>query len=157
MKKVLTIMTVSVLLALVGAPLVAQDAGVTITIVNRGASAWVVSGVEGASGVAETGTRNPTLTLRAGVRYRIRNEADRSVHPFELISTNGGDTVLLSQIGDVTGSFEDDADVDFQEGPRGITFTMTSELLEAVTGYRCEAHPRSMRGTVQSPSESGSM
>lgn len=154
MKKLITILvTLALATAFIGS-VAAQDAGVTITVTNRGSSAWVVTGVEGASGVAETGTANPSLTLRSGVRYRIVVEADRSTHPFELVSTNGSDTVLLSQSANTTGSYEEDADVDFQEGSRGITFTMTSELLDELDAYRCGRHPGGMRGEVMTPQES---
>lgn len=134
-------------------PAFAQEADVTITVANRSSSAWVVTNVQGSSGVAETGERNATMTLRVGVRYRIVNEASRGTHPFELVSTNGSDTVLLSQNAEVTGRFEDDEDVDFQEGSRGITFTMTSELMEALDAYRCGVHPRTMRGMIRSPED----
>lgn len=154
MRKFISIFVTIVLATTLVATVAAQDAGVTITVSNRGSSAWVVTGVEGASGVAETGTENPSLTLRSGVRYRVVVEADRSTHPFELVSTNGSDKVLLSQSGNTTGSYEDDADVDFQEGSSGITFTMTSELLEELDAYRCGRHPRSMRGAIMTPQES---
>jgi hypothetical protein len=146
-------MTLTAIAFVLVTPVTAQNVDVTITVVNRGFSAWVVTSVEGSSGVARTRVQNPEMTLRTGVRYRIVNEAERNVHPFELITRNGRDTVLLSQHADVTGRFENDPDVDYMEGSRGITFTLTRGLMDELNGYRCTAHPSSMRGRITSPGE----
>ena len=118
-------------------------ADVTITIDNIGASAWEVTGVDGADGVAPIGEQNPTLTLTAGTRYRVVNNGG-SAHPFGL--QNSADTYLLRQNGQ--GSLEGDASVNYQEDEAGVTFTFSPTLSDAVASYRCTIHA-SMEGSVQ--------
>ena len=118
-------------------------ADVTITIDNIGASAWEVTGVDGADGVAPIGEQNPTLTLTAGTRYRVVNNGG-SAHPFGL--QNSADTYLLRQNGQ--GSLEGDASVNYQEDEAGVTFTFSPTLSDAVVSYRCTIHA-SMEGSVQ--------
>ncbi|MFB6248214.1 MAG: hypothetical protein ABEL97_06570 [Salinibacter sp.] len=126
-----------------------SSADVTITIDNQGASAWKVTDVQGASGVAQTGTENPTLTLEVGTRYRIDNNGGRGAHPFAL--QNASDEYLLRQESDKSGSLEDDADINYQEDADGVTFTYTQSLDNATETYRCTLHP-SMEGTVETDS-----
>ncbi|MFB6229673.1 MAG: hypothetical protein ABEL04_00830 [Salinibacter sp.] len=116
---------------------------VTITIDNVGSSAWEVTGVVGADGVAQTNTENPALTLTVGTRYRFENNGGDD-HPLGF--QNGDSEYLLNQNG--SGSQEDDSGVNYQEDSDGITFTYTQSLADAAALYRCTYHP-SMEGNVQ--------
>jgi plastocyanin len=125
------------------------DADVTITVDNLGTSAWEVTDVSGASGVASTSTENPTLTLTSGTRYRIVNDGGASAHPFALRDANG--EYLVRQEDGSSGRLEDDADVAYVEDDAGVTFTYTQTLADATSTYRCTIHP-SMEGTVETDS-----
>jgi plastocyanin len=136
-----------VLVSLLGVGVFAQDevpADVTITIDNRGASAYITVSVEGADTVAEANSENAAWTLEPGKRYRIVNQASAG-HPFQL--RGEGDAVLLSQQEGEDGSLETDAEVNFVSDEEGITFTLSPSLAEAVRSYRCAFHA-SMTGTV---------
>ena len=107
---------------------------------------------EGATGEvgASVGAKDPALTLAVGQRYRIDNQAS-AAHPFELLDGEaefGSDIVLLSQREEEGGSFEDDADVAFEADDSGMTFTLTQELADELSAYRCEFHPLNMRGVI---------
>lgn len=41
------------------------------------------------------------------------------------------------------------------KGARGITFTMTTALMNELNTYRCGVHKTTMRGRVVSPGEAG--
>jgi hypothetical protein len=126
-----------------------DDGGVdvTITVNNIGAEAYEVTNVQGATGVAQTGTNNPTLTLTVGTRYRVDNNGGIDAHPFGL--QNANDDYLLRQESGETGSLENNDAINYQEDDEGVTFTYTSELANAVNNYRCTFHP-AMEGAVQS-------
>lgn len=119
---------------------------VTVTVDNVGASAWEVTGVDGADGVAQTGAENPALTLTVGTRYRFVNNGG-GAHPLGF--QNGSDEYLLNQDGD--GSLEGDADINYEEDDDGVTFTYTQTLADAIATYRCTVHA-SMEGDVQTSS-----
>jgi len=129
----------------IGANANGGGADVTVTIDNVGTSAWEVTSVSGASGVAQIGTENPTLTLTVDTRYRIVNNGG-SAHPFG--TRNASDEYLLRQESNQTGSLEDDMGINYQEDDEGVTFTYTQSLADAMTTYRCTVHS-SMNGTVE--------
>lgn len=129
-------------------------ADVTIALSNDGASAYIVTDVQGASGVARTSTDNPSLTLTVGTRYRIDNTAGINAHPFALEDAN--DNYLLRQEADATGSLEGDSGIDYAEDDEGITFTFTQDLADAVNNYRCTFHA-AMEGAVETNTTSGSI
>lgn len=118
---------------------------VTIGLDNVGASAWVITGVEGAEDVAETGVNNATITLTPGVRYSFDvTEVNSSVHPLDFRDADGN--FLLAQ-GSAEGSFEADEAVAFEASEDAVSFTFTEELADAVATYHCTVH-RSMVGDV---------
>ena len=126
-------------------------ADVTITVTNVGTNAWEVTDVQGASGVAQTGTDNPDFTLEVGTRYRIDNNGG-SAHPFAVETGTDGD-YLLRQEADQSGSLEDNADINYVEDSEGITFTYTQTLADQVGAYQCTVHSQ-MEGTVETSSSS---
>jgi plastocyanin len=128
-----------------------NGADVTVTIDNVGSSAWEVTSVDGGSGVAETGTENPTLTLTVGTRYQFENNGG-SAHPLGFQNSNS--EYLLNEDG--SGSLEDDADINYVEGNTGITFTYTQKLADAVATYRCTVHSQMEGGVETSSSDGGS-
>ncbi|MFB6279230.1 MAG: hypothetical protein ABEK75_06965 [Salinibacter sp.] len=130
----------------------AGGADVTITVDNKGNSAWEVTAVSGASDVAQTGTENPTFTLELGKRYRIENNGGRSAHPFAV--ENGNEEYLLRQEGDKAGSLEGNADINYAEDDNGVTFTYTQTLADAAAAYQCTFHS-SMEGSVEASSNDG--
>jgi plastocyanin len=120
-----------------------QEAGVTVSLDNEGASAWEVTNVEGGGDVAPVGTENPTLTLRVGTRYTLEN-GGWSFHPLAL--RDESDDPLLTQDG--TGEFENDTDVDWVDEGQTVSFTVTEPLAAALDDYICTIHS-SMNGTVE--------
>jgi len=125
----------------------------TITVNNQGTAAWEVTGVSGESGVASTGTANPSFSLTVGHRYRIDNNAGLGAHPFALETGTDGDYLLRQESGE-SGSLEDDPDINYVEDDDGITFTFTQALADEVAAYQCTFHG-SMEGSVATTSNSG--
>jgi glucose/arabinose dehydrogenase len=109
------------------------------------------------SGLGTAGpTLNQTLTIQIGKRYQI-TDTNFTVHPLEIIAkgtTSAGDIVLLSMKSLVTGSFEADPGVNWQDtGTNTVSFTLTQALYNAmipdvnhIPGYRCGVHITTMRG-----------
>ena len=128
-------------------------ADVTITVDNVGNSAWEVTSVSGASGVAQTGTENPTFTLEAGTRYRVDNNAGRSAHPFAVETGTDGDYLLRQESGQ-SGSLEGNSNINYEEDDEGVTFTLTQALADQASAYQCTLHG-SMEGSVQTDSGGG--
>jgi hypothetical protein len=124
-----------------------SGADVTITVDNVGNSAWEVTGVSGASGVAGSGD-NPSLSLETGKRYRIDNNGGSGAHPFAIETGTDGD-YLLNQDGD--GSLEGNSGISYEEDSEGITFTYTQTLADQASAYQCTFHT-SMEGSVQTDS-----
>lgn len=99
------------------------------------------------------GSQDPTLALELGKRYQV-TVTEYSVHPLEVIAkapSGTSDKVLLSM--SVTGPFESDPDVNWQDDGRGTAaFTLTTALYQAmleggrVPGYHCRPHFMEMRG-----------
>ncbi|WP_263820221.1 hypothetical protein [Salinibacter sp.] len=127
-----------------------SGADVTTTVNNVGNSAWEVTGVSGASGVAGSGD-NPSLTFETGKRYRIDNNGMRSAHPFAIETGTDGD-YLLNQDGD--GSLEGNSGISYEEDAEGITFTYTQTLADQASAYQCTFHT-SMEGNVQTDGGGG--
>jgi hypothetical protein len=128
----------------IGANAGSGGADVTITVDNVGNSAWEVTGVSGASGVAGSGD-NPSLSLETGKRYRIDNNGGSGAHPFAIETGTDGD-YLLNQDGD--GSLEGNSGISYEEDGEGITFTYTQTLADQASAYQCTFHT-SMEGSVQ--------
>jgi hypothetical protein len=114
---------------------------VTLTLTNEGAINWVLESVEGATDVGTIGAKNPPLTLTVGTRYTIVNKAGLG-HPFQLLKDT---TFLLSEFNE--GTFENDPDVDFEDGENFIRFTLTQKLADEVNRYNCTLHPE-MAGDI---------
>ena len=62
---------------------------VTVTLRNVGSSAWVVTAVAGAEGVAELNVENTPITLTTGQRYRFVNLGTLRIHPLALRGKDG--------------------------------------------------------------------
>ncbi len=110
---------------------------ITITIDNVGATAWLVTTVEGAQGIAELNTQNTAITLEPGQRYRFINNGG-GFHPLDFRDASGN--FLLTQ-NSVQGSFENDTEVNFESDATGVTFTLTPALAEQMATYWCSVHP----------------
>ena len=134
----------AVLLLLTPSSAWAQEGQVaaTITVDNVASKAYVLTSSEGES-VGELGVENTSWTLQIGHRYQIINNGELLFHPFEL---RGDEDILLAQ-SDTEGTFEEDAGVTFISDDAGVSFTLTPELAEVLTNYRCAFHPR-MTGTI---------
>ena len=113
------------------------DADVTIELNNVESVAWVVGSVENAESVAELDTRNPTLSLTVGTRYRFDNNGG-AAHPLDFRTERS--RFLLAQ-GGTEGTFEGDPDVNFIDDEEGVTFTLTQELADEIAIYYCTVHP----------------
>ena len=123
-----------------------DDAAVTITLDNDGASAYFATAVDGADAedVVELNENNAPITLEVGTRYTF-DIVNGGPHPFAIDDGNG--TNLLTHDGD--GTFAGDADVDLQtDGEGGFAFTLTDELANELGEYYCVSHAGSMRGSL---------
>jgi hypothetical protein len=104
---------------------------------------------------ASVGAQDPTINLEVGRRYGVRI-INFGTHPFEVLAkgaTFSSDAVLLSQHPGVTGSFEADPGVNWQDSSTDtVEFTLTQNLVNAmkspnhIPGYRCGVHISTMRG-----------
>jgi hypothetical protein len=121
---------------------------VAFTLDNVGSSAWVVE--NDSTGVAGD-SENPDINLEQGKRYTIRNNGygTYGTHPLAFFDSSGN--ILLSQSS--TGSFESDADVNWVDNGDTVSFTVTQELYNALSGYKCTVHG-SMEGDIVQESSS---
>lgn len=125
---------------------VPMSGDITLTFKAASFSDWRLDAVDGSSTVGTIGNDNPTITLEVGRRYRIIN-TDSVVHPFALTnSTTHGVDYLLSDGG--TGSFANDAEVNYVKNTDGFSFTLTAKLAAELKSYICTAHSP-MIGTVK--------
>lgn len=111
---------------------------VTVTFQNVDSSAWLVTAVAGAEGVAALNTENTPITLTIGQRYRFVNLGTVQIHPLALRGKDG-ESLLNQRPQD--RKFETDPDVDFMADDVGITFTLTEALAAQLSSYYCTAHP----------------
>ena len=116
----------------------------TITINNVGTSAWKVTAIDGDAARVPLNENNPQIGLEVDKRYLIVNNG-WSAHPFELRDTGG--EVLLSQDQGTTGSFEDNAAVEWVNNGDELVFTLTEALAEEIASYICAVH-NSMQGAI---------
>jgi len=129
------------------------------TVVNNGASSWRLESYSPSeANVGPLAVPSPTLNLVIGKRYEI-TDPNFSVHPFELIAKGASaaqDTILLSMRVGVTGTFESNPNVNWQDnGTAVVAFTLTPALAAdamavpgQVPGYRCGVHTTTMRGNI---------
>jgi predicted P-loop ATPase/GTPase len=119
----------------------------TITLNNVGSSAWEATSVNGTNISADTTVENPVINLsNIGTRYIFYNDG-YSAHPLEFLDSNGD--ILLSQSG--TGTFESDGSVNWVDNDTSVEFTLTTELSDQITQYRCTIHTAAMAGSISSP------
>lgn len=110
---------------------------VRITIDNNGFSAWQVTAVSGATGVATLNQDNVTITLTKGVRYEFTNNGG-SNHPLDF-RNSAGDKLLTEDT--VDGSFETDSNVNFSATSNHVvSFTLTDSLAAEIDSYHCSVH-----------------
>lgn len=115
-----------------------------ITIDNEGASAWLITEIDGDGAAADLDTENSELTLNEGIRFTIVNlGADN--HPFELRDADGN--VLIAEAGDGSLQENEEINVVVDENAGTISFTLTGELAANVATYNCQPHP-DMEGTL---------
>ncbi|EOZ92194.1 Sensory subunit of low CO2-induced protein complex, putative [Indibacter alkaliphilus LW1] len=124
-------------------PAMGEEVSATITLDNVGASAYVISSINGEGASGELDVENAAITLQAGLRYTFVNDGG-SAHPLDFRDSEGN--ILLAQ-GDQEGSFEGDSEVAFEVDGANVSFTLTNGLAEELAVYRCTAHP-SMEGEI---------
>ena len=115
----------------------------TITINNVGSSAWVFTSIEGDGASATLNEENTTLTIAPGARLEFVNNGG-TMHPLDFRDAN--DNILLAQ-GSLNGSFETDADVNYEEDGNIVRFTVSDALGQLIASYFCTAH-YPMNGTI---------
>jgi plastocyanin len=116
---------------------------VQMTVGNTGASSYFVSNITGNEEVTTLNADNSSWELTVGTRYVI-TVTGASAHPFAL---RDSDNALLLTMNSATGTFESDADVDFEADDSTIRFTLTQELADQLDNYVCTLHA-SMTGSV---------
>jgi subtilisin family serine protease len=102
------------------------DANVTTLVFDTVDGAWVRT--DATDSTAASNVSNPTLSLRPGRRYAIRNDAPAA---FEIRTATG--EVLVSQA--ATGALESDAAIEWVEDGDLIAFTVTDRFAEAAANY----------------------
>ncbi len=129
------------------------------TFGNVGSSSYTLDAYEPSdAGLgASIGAEDPALTLQMGRRYQV-TVTNFGPHPLDVLAKGasaGSDIVLLS-MGSSNGSFESDPEVNWVDNGSGtVIFTLTTDLYNAmidsghVPGYRCRAHPFTMRGNFE--------
>lgn len=131
-------------------PTVSEHSDITVILDNVGTSAWDVTEVQGADGVAQK-TNNPELTLTTGTRYTFRNQG-WDAHPLAFRESGDGGgygdsgMTLLTQGDD--GTLEDDTSINWKEDGSSVSFTLTDKLADSLDQYRCTVHSGSMEGTI---------
>jgi hypothetical protein len=129
----------------------AATPAVRITVTSVGMSAYDFTAAEPAAFADLIGAEadNQSLTLMAGWRYEVVNQASGG-HPFELLTVGANptpDTVLLSQ--SAAGTLEGDADINWaDDAGQTVQFTVAPTLTTALDGYRCSIHTTTMRSGV---------
>jgi hypothetical protein len=124
---------------------------IRLRVTGIGFTAYDFTAVEPSRYASTVGAENENqpLTLRSGWRYEIVNSAP-TIHPFEIIHVGANpasDIVLFSQ--GASGSLEADVSVAwFDDGDQTLRFTVSAALQSNADGYRCLAHPTTMRGDV---------
>ena len=122
-----------------------------------GSSAYVLTSFTPAdAALGALGGHNPALTLRLGRRYQV-TVTSHTMHPLEILGKGAAtaqDSVLLSMQPGVSGTLEGDASVTWEDDGAGtVAFTVSPSLVSAMLagglapGYRCRAHPATMRGS----------
>jgi hypothetical protein len=146
------------LICFFSAPVFAQS-DAQFTVVNNGLSSWQLDSYSPAeANVGPLAVANPTLNLVINKRYDI-TDPNFGAHPFELIAKAASaaqDTILLSARVGVTGTFESDSNVAWQDtGTAVVSFALTDALAAQmspdanhVPGYRCGIHITTMRGNI---------
>lgn len=107
-----------------------------IVFANNGAASYDAylqepAWLDAVSGAAE----NQSLTLTAGWRYEIFNEA-LGAHPMAILDATSAE--LLSQ--DSVGSLEADVDINYVEDGAAIRFTVAPSLATTISRYVCTIH-----------------
>lgn len=97
------------------------------------------------SKIEQNDSVNETITLTVGETYEINNPAV-AYDPLELINVETQE-VLLSQKSGTEGIFEDDLEVNWSDNYGVITFTLTQDLADQLSKYRCAIHS-SMAGNI---------
>ncbi len=121
-----------------------EEVSATISLVNEGFSAYLVTELEGEGATVNLNEENAEIELEIGRRYTFRNTVS-SNHPLEF--RNGDGDVLLAQ-GSEEGSFENNIAVNFtRDGDEDVTFTLTPALAAEIAVYRCTPHA-SMEGLI---------
>jgi len=110
---------------------------------NTNSNDYIISSSDSES-VAVTGAADPELNLSIGTRYAF-SVTNFSGHPFQL---SDGDGKALITMGSDFGSFNADTDVNLEDDGEGtITFTLSSNLANALSSYRCQFHA-TMSGSI---------
>jgi hypothetical protein len=132
------------------------DPAVAWTFDNQASQSYILDSFEPNDvALGDVDANDPTLLLYLGERYQVTILDDIN-HPFEVIAKGasaGLDTVLLSMKPAVTGTFESDPNVAWEDNAIGTAaFTLTDGLYNAMIvpdkrpGYRCGVHVTTMRG-----------
>jgi plastocyanin len=116
---------------------------VEMTVGNSGASAYFVSEINGDEEVTALNEDNSSWEFTVGTRYEL-TVTSASAHPFALRDSENN--ILLS-MNDVDGTFEGDANVDFEASGTSFSFTLTQELADELNNYVCTIHG-SMTGRI---------
>lgn len=117
---------------------VPMSGDITLTFKAASFSDWRLDAVDGSTTVGATENGDPAITLEVGRRYRIINR-EGTRHPFALTnSATHGEDFLLSDGG--TGSFVEDAEVNYVKNTDGFSFTLIRALATELKSYICTAH-----------------
>lgn len=116
-----------------------------ITLLNDGASAYIVTNIEGPATIASLNVPNNDIRLVIGNRYKFINAAGVN-HPLDFRDAEGN--YLLTQ-DTINGEFEEDEAVNwvFNYGEGSVAFTLTANLADRIATYNCTIHA-AMTGSI---------
>lgn len=116
-----------------------------ITLLNDGASAYIITNIDGPATIAPLNAQNSDIRLAIGNRYKFINAAGVN-HPLDFRDAEGN--YLLTQ-DTINGEFEEDEAVNwvFNYGEGSVAFTLTTNLADRIATYNCTIHA-AMKGSI---------
>ncbi len=116
-----------------------------ITLLNDGASAYIVTNIDGPATIAALNAQNSDIRLEIGNRYKFINAAGVN-HPLDFRDAEGN--YLLTQ-DTINGEFEEDEAVNwiFNYGEGSVAFTLKASLADRIATYNCTIHA-AMTGSI---------
>lgn len=116
----------------------------SVTLNNAGATAYVVTAIDGDDANASLNEQNSDIGLRIGARFEFINESGASNHPLDF---RNSDRQKLFGQSNASGLFDGNEGIDLEKDGNTLRFTLTEELAAEIADYICSFHP-GMNGDI---------